>query len=171
MESKVRLITKYPNRRLYDTNTSTYITLADVKQLVLDQDELQIIDARTGDDLTRQVLLHVILEQESAGSPIFSSDLLLQLIRSYGSAMHAMMSGFLERNIRAFDDMQNVLHDHAPRIHGDKAASSHDLWTQFMQLEGPAMHSFTQAYLEESEKVFAQMSPAFGTHAQEQEPK
>src|SRR5438128_1816646 len=144
MKSKVRLIRKYPNRRLYDTNTSTYITLADVKEMVLNHDELQIIDARTGDDLTRQVLLHVILEQELAGSPIFSSDLLLQLIRSYGSAMHAMMSGFLERNIRAFDDMQNVLHDHAPRIHDDKAASSHDLWTQFMQLEGPAMHSFTQ---------------------------
>jgi len=79
-EAAVRLIKKYPNRRLYDTRTSTYITLADVKQLVLGNEEFQVVDAKSGDDLTRAVLLQIILEEESGGSPMFTSDVLTQFI-------------------------------------------------------------------------------------------
>src|SRR6186997_2132438 len=87
MENHLRLIKKYPNRRLYDTKTSSYITLADVKQMVLKQEEFQVVDAKSGEDLTRQILLQIILEEESGGVPMFSSTLLSQLIRSYGNAM------------------------------------------------------------------------------------
>ena len=76
MTGKLRLIKKYPNRRLYDTNTSSYITLVDVKGLVLAHEEFQVLDAKTGEDLTRSILMQIILEEEAVGSPMFTSDLL-----------------------------------------------------------------------------------------------
>src|SRR5204862_8310037 len=87
MDHPTRLIKKYPNRRLYDTKTSSYITLADVKQMVLKNEDFQVLDAKTNEDLSRQILLQIILDEESGGMPMFSSDLLSQMIRSYGSAM------------------------------------------------------------------------------------
>ena len=87
----LRLIKKYPNRRLYDTRTSSYITLADVKALVLKHEQFQVVDAKTGEDLTRSILLQIILEEEAGGMPMFTSDLLSQLIRFYGNAMQGMV--------------------------------------------------------------------------------
>jgi polyhydroxyalkanoate synthesis repressor PhaR len=156
MEHQLRLIKKYPNRRLYDTKTSSYITLADVKQMVLKQEEFQVVDAKSGDDLTRQILLQIILEEESAGAPMFTCDLLSQLIRSYGNAMQGMMGGYLERNIRAFQDIQKALQEQSQRMYGDNSRVSQDLWAQFMNLQGPAMQSLMQAYIEQSQKMFAQ---------------
>src|SRR6202008_2669550 len=72
MSEPTRLIKKYPNRRLYDTKTSVYITLADVKKLVVEGAEFQVVDAKTGEDLTRSILLQIILEEEAAGAPMFS---------------------------------------------------------------------------------------------------
>src|SRR3990172_4581331 len=102
MTGSVRLIKKYPNRRLYDTKTSSYITLVDVKELVVKNEEFQVIDAKSGDDLTRSILLQIILDEEGGGAPMFSSDVLTQFIRFYGSAMQeqlqnqtrTMFSGF-----------------------------------------------------------------------------
>src|SRR6186997_381358 len=115
-ESPLRLIKKYPNRRLYDTKTSSYITLADVKQMVLKQEEFQVVDAKSGDELTRQILLQIILEEESGGVPMFTSDLLSQMIRSYGNAMQGMMGTYLEKNIRAFQDMQKSIQDQSQKM-------------------------------------------------------
>src|SRR5258705_12641825 len=154
MENRLRMIKKYPNRRLYDTKTSSYITLADVKQMVLKQEEFQVVDAKSGDDLTRQILLQIILEEESGGVPMFTSDLLSQMIRSYGNAMQGMMGSYLERNLRAFQDIQKALQDQSSRMYGDRAP--HELWSQFMNLQGPAMQTLMQAYMEQSQKVFAQ---------------
>src|SRR3954451_8992904 len=156
MENPLRLIKKYPNRRLYDTKTSSYITLADVKQMVLKQEEFQVVDAKSGDDLTRQILLQIILEEESGGAPMFSSDLLSQMIRSYGNAMQGMMGGYLERNMKAFQDIQKALQEQSQRVYGDNSRASQELWAQFMNLQGPAMQSLMQAYMEQSQKVFAQ---------------
>jgi polyhydroxyalkanoate synthesis repressor PhaR len=156
MENHLRLIKKYPNRRLYDTKTSSYITLADVKQMVLKQEEFQVVDAKSGDDLTRQILLQIILEEESGGAPMFSSDLLSQMIRSYGNAMQGMMGGYLERNVRAFQDIQKALQEQSQRMYGDNSRASQELWAQFMNLQGPAMQSLMQAYMEQSQKVFSQ---------------
>ena len=153
VENHLRLIKKYPNRRLYDTKTSSYITLADVKQMVLKQEEFQVVDAKSGDDLTRQILLQIILEEESGGMPLFSSDLLSQLIRSYGNAMQGMMGTYLERNIRAFQDLQKTLQDQSQKMYG---GSGQELWSQFMNLQGPAMQSLMQAYMEQSQKMFTQ---------------
>ena len=156
MDHQLRLIKKYPNRRLYDTKTSSYITLADVKQMVLKQEEFQVVDAKSGDDLTRAILLQIILEEESGGMPMFSSDLLSQLIRSYGNAMQGMMGSYLERNIRAFQDIQKALQDQSQRMYGDNSRASQELWAQFMNLQGPAMQSLMQAYMEQSQKMFQQ---------------
>jgi len=152
----VRLIKKYPNRRLYDTKTSSYITLVDVKQMVVKQEDFQVIDAKSGDDLTRQILLQIILEEESGGVPMFSSDLLSQMIRSYGSAMQGFMGTYLEKNVEAFQQLQKALQEQSQKIYGDNSRASQDLWAQFMNLQGPAMQSLMQSYMEQSQKVFQQ---------------
>jgi polyhydroxyalkanoate synthesis repressor PhaR len=107
----VRLIKKYPNRRLYDTQTSSYITLSDVKQLVLDQEEFKVVDAKSSEDLTRQILMQIILEEEQEGQPMFTPPVLSQIIRSYGNAMQGMMGSYLEKNVQAFVDIQNKLQE------------------------------------------------------------
>jgi polyhydroxyalkanoate synthesis repressor PhaR len=154
--SPSRLIKKYPNRRLYDTKTSSYITLADVKQMVLKQEEFRVVDAKSGDELTRPILLQIILEEESGTVPMFSSDLLSQMIRSYGGAMQGFMGSYLEKNLDAFQQMQKALQDQSQKIYGDNSRASQDLWAQFMNLQGPAMQSLMQAYIEQSQKVFSQ---------------
>lgn len=157
MENQVRLIKKYPNRRLYDTKTSSYITLVDVKQMVLKQEEFQAVDAKTGEDLTRQILLQIILEEESGGSPMFTSDALSQMIRTYGNAMQGMMGGYLEKNIHAFQEMQKSLQEQSNKLYGDGAKVPTEMWSQFMNMQGPAMQGLMQTYMEQSQKMFAQM--------------
>ncbi len=156
METPVRLIKKYPNRRLYDTKTSSYITLADVKQMVVKNEDFQVVDAKSSEDLTRQILLQIILEEESAGVPMFTSDLLSQMIRSYGSAMQGFMGTYLEKNLQAFQDMQKALQEQSQRLYGDNSRAGTEVWSQFMNLQGPAMQSLMQAYMEQSQKVFQQ---------------
>ena len=166
MENQVRLIKKYPNRRLYDTKTSSYITLADVKQMVHKQEDFQVVDAKSGEDLTRSILLQIILEEESTGGlPMFSSDLLSQLIRFYGNAMQGVMGTYLEKNIKAFQDMQKTLQEQSQRMYGDNSKASQDLWAQFMNLQGPAMQSLMQAYMEQSQKMFAQFQDQMQSQA------
>jgi polyhydroxyalkanoate synthesis regulator protein len=87
---------------------------------------------------------------------MFTSDLLSQMIRSYGNAMQGMMGGYLERNMRAFQDIQKALQEQSQKVYGDNSRASQDLWAQFMNLQGPAMQSLMQAYMEQSQKVFAQ---------------
>ncbi len=165
-ENPVRLIKKYPNRRLYDTKTSSYITLADVKQMVHKQEDFQVIDAKSGEDLTRSILLQIILEEESAGGlPMFSSDLLSQLIRFYGNAMQGVMGTYLERNIRAFQDMQKTMQEQSQRLYGDSSRGAQELCGQFMNLQGPAMQSLMQAYMEQSQKMFAQFQEQMQSQA------
>ncbi|MBU0751167.1 MAG: polyhydroxyalkanoate synthesis repressor PhaR [Gammaproteobacteria bacterium] len=157
MAEQNRLIKKYPNRRLYDTRTSTYITLTDVKELVVHHEEFQVIDAKTGEDLTRGILLQIILEEESAGAPMFTSDILAQMIRFYGNAMQGMMGKYLENNLRAFTDIQHKLQDQAQTLYGDKTGKNQELWTQFLNFQGPAMQGVMGTYVEQSAKVFQQM--------------
>ena len=156
MEHPTRLIKKYPNRRLYDTKTSSYITLADVKQMVLKNEEFQVLDAKTNEDLSRQILLQIILEEESGGMPMFSSDLLSQMIRSYGSAMQGFMGSYLEKNLEGFQQMQKALQEQSQKLYGDGSKSSNEIWAQFMNMQGPAMQGLMQAYMEQSQKMFAQ---------------
>ena len=157
MPEQQRLIKKYPNRRLYDTRTSSYITLADVKDLVLNHEHFQVVDAKTGEDLTRSILLQIILEEEAGGAPMFTSDLLAHMIRFYGNAMQGMMGKYLESNIKAFTEMQVKLQDQARAIYGENSPVGQDLWAQFLNFQGPALQSMMGAYVDQSKKMFEQM--------------
>ena len=157
MAQSARQIKKYPNRRLYDTKTSSYITLADVKELVLASESFQVVDAKSGEDLTRSILLQIILEEEAGGAPMFTSDLLAHMIRFYGNAMQGIMGKYLENNIRAFTDLQVKLQEQAQTIYGENSPISQDLWTQFLNFQGPAMQTMMGAYVEQSSKMFHQM--------------
>lgn len=99
-----RVIKKYPNRRLYDTDISSYITIEDVRQLVLEGEVFEVRDAKSGDDLTRSVLLQIISEHEERGQPMFSTQLLSQVIRFYGDSLQGFMGGYLERSMQNFLD-------------------------------------------------------------------
>lgn len=151
-----RLIKKYPNRRLYDTQTSSYITLADVKQLVLGNEDFVVVDAKTEADLTRSILLQIILEEESNGEPMFSSSALSQIIRYYGHTMQGMMGSYLEKNIQVFIDIQNKLAENSKGLMEEKSFSP-EMWTQFMSVQGPMMQGMMTNYIEQSKGLFIQM--------------
>ncbi|MBV9345251.1 MAG: polyhydroxyalkanoate synthesis repressor PhaR [Gammaproteobacteria bacterium] len=97
-----RTVKKYPNRRLYDTVESRYITLADIRRLVLESVDFVVIDKKTQSDITRSILLQVIAEQEHDGEPLMSCDFLAQVIRSYGGATRAVIGNYLEQSLRQF---------------------------------------------------------------------
>jgi polyhydroxyalkanoate synthesis repressor PhaR len=156
MAASSRLIKKYPNRRLYDTETSTYITLADVKELVLAHEEFQVVDAKSGEELTRQILLQIILEEESGGVPMFSAPVLAHVIRFYGNAMQGMMGSYLEKNIQAFIDIQSKLQENSKAFYDSNKAGP-EMWTQFVNLQGPMLQSMMSNYIEQSKNLFVQM--------------
>lgn len=116
--SKIRVIKKYPNRRLYDTEESRYITLSDVRDLVIERIDFQVIDKKTGEDITRTILLQVISEQESHGDPIMSEDFLAQVIRAYGTVMPGFMARYLEQSLRLFMSQQQFLRGEVKRVVG-----------------------------------------------------
>ena len=116
--SEPRVIKKYPNRRLYDTEESRYITLADVKALVLNKTEFTVIDKKSGDDITRPILLQVIAEQEQHGDAIMSEDFLSQVIRSYGKVMPGFMANYLEQSMKLFVAQQQNLRGQVKRVVG-----------------------------------------------------
>ncbi|MBY0243205.1 MAG: polyhydroxyalkanoate synthesis repressor PhaR [Burkholderiaceae bacterium] len=148
-----RLIKKYPNRRLYDTQTSSYITLTDVKQLVLDNEEFTVVDAKSNEDLTRAILLQIILEEEASGVPMFSTSVLAQIIRYYGHAMQGMMGSYLEKNVEAFTDIQRKFTSATL----DGKPFTPDMWSQFMNVQGPIMQGMMNNYIDQSKTLFVQM--------------
>jgi polyhydroxyalkanoate synthesis repressor PhaR len=129
-----RVIKKYPNRRLYDTDTSSYITLTEIKQLVMGSEQFVVRDAKTNEDLTRSILLQIILEEEANGSPMFTVPVLANIIRFYGHAMQGMMGGYLEKNMQALMDLQ------APMVQGVMGANV------FQQMH-EHMHKQTEQFL------------------------
>ena len=155
-----RILKKYPNRRLYDTQLSSYITLADVKAMVLSAERFEVRDAKTGEDLTRSILLQIILEEETGGVPIFSAPMLSQLIRFYGHAMQGMMGSYLEKNLQTFTDIQARLAEQ-----GLPVAQSPELWTQFLNGQAPAVQGLMGNYMEQSRKMFAQMQEQMAKQA------
>ena len=157
MTTQPRIIKKYPNRRLYDTETSSYITLSDVKKLVLDNIQFRVEDAKTKEDLTRSILLQIILEEETAGAPMFSSDMLSQIIRFYGNAMQGMMGNYLEKNIQTFIEIQKRLQDPSRQMYGQNPMLNSQAWNDFVKMQGPAIQGLMGHYLEQSANAFLEM--------------
>lgn len=151
-----RIIKKYPNRRLYDTETSAYITLAEVKQFVLACENFIVQDARTGEDLTRSILLQIILEEESGGVPMFSTQTLAQIIRFYGHSMQGMMGTLLEKNLAAFAEMQNRFLEQGKGLYDPKHLTP-EAWTQFLGGQAPVLQNLMSAYVEQSRALVEQL--------------
>ena len=151
-----RIIKKYPNRRLYDTETSAYITLAEVKDLVLKYKEFQVQDAKTGEDLTRAILLQIILEEESGGVPMFTTDMLANIIRYYGHSMQGLMGSYLERSIIAFHEAQKRFQAQAQAVYGELPKIPAEAWAQFMQ-QGQQVPNLMGGYLEKGAKAVIDM--------------
>lgn len=138
MTKSPRIIKKYPNRRLYDTEISSYITIDEVRQLVVDGEDFEVRDAKTGDDLTRTVLLQIISEHEEKGQPLFSAKLLQQFIRFYGDSLQGFMGSYLERSMQVFLDQQgqfrsqmnNILGQTPWSVLNDMTERNLELWKQ-----------------------------------------
>ncbi len=137
MSSK-RVIKKYPNRRLYDTKISSYITIEDVRQLIVDGEEFEVIDARSNEDLTRQVLLQIITEHEQDGEPMLSTQLLTQIIRFYGDSLQGYMGSYLEQSMQAFLDQQQQFRKQMGNLLGQSP------WTMMNQLTERNMTMWTE---------------------------
>ena len=143
-DDAVRTLKKYPNRRLYDTQTSSYITLTDVKRMVLSGEPFEVRDAKTGDDLTRSILLQIILEEESGGVPMFTTPMLAQIIRFYGNAMQGVMGAYMEQNFKTFVDMQERF------VTANKKTGT----------PAPMMQALMDSYTEQTQQLFEQMQQA-----------
>ncbi len=148
--SAKRVIKKYPNRRLYDTLTSAYITLAEVKQMVMDNIPLVVVDAKSQEDLTRSILLQIILEEETGGVPMFTESALANIIRFYGHAMQGFMGTYLEKNVQSFMDMQHKMSEQSQTL-------SPEMWNQFMTMQSPLLQGMMGSYVEQSKNMFVQM--------------
>jgi polyhydroxyalkanoate synthesis repressor PhaR len=144
-----RVIKKYPNRRLYDTETSTYITLAEVKQLVMDALPFVVRDAKSNEDLTRSILLQIILEEEAGGAPMFTEAALANIIRFYGHAMQGFMGNYLEKNVQAFTDLQSQMAEQTKNF-------TPEMLTQFMSVQNP-VQGVLGSYAEQSKAMFEKM--------------
>ncbi|HLT92417.1 MAG TPA: polyhydroxyalkanoate synthesis repressor PhaR [Woeseiaceae bacterium] len=132
---ETRVIKKYPNRRLYDTEESRYIRLSDVRELVLNDIPFVVLDKRNGNDITRSILLQVIAEEEQAREPVMSCAFLSQVIRLYGRVPAAATAGYLEQCLETYLARGRSVaqvhparwsgpHDEAPATVGDDSESS-----------------------------------------------
>ena len=145
-----RVIKKYPNRRLYDTASSAYITLAEVRDLVMECKPFVVIDAKTGEDLTRSILLQIILEQEANGSPMFTAPVLSNIIRFYGHTMQGFMGGYLEKNMQTLMDVQ-------ARLSEQSESQTPDMWKQFMNMQMPVVKGMIAPGLDQSKALLTQL--------------
>jgi len=139
----LRIIKKYPNRRLYDTEISSYVTIEDVRQLIVDGEQFEVRDAKTGEDLTRSVLLQIITEHEGDGEPMLSTQLLSQIIRFYGDSMQGFMGRYLEQSLQIFLDQQDQFRRHMGGLLG-KSPFGHTPWDMMGQLTERNMELWQQ---------------------------
>jgi polyhydroxyalkanoate synthesis repressor PhaR len=161
-----RVLKKYPNRRLYDTQLSSYITLADVKAMVLAAETFEVRDAKTGEDLTRSILLQIILEEEGGGggAPMFSAPMLAQIIRFYGHSMQGMMGSYLEKNLQTFTEIQARLAEQSKGLY-DPAAQTPEMWSKFLNGQAPGVQGLMGNYVEQSRNMFLQMQEQMAKQA------
>ncbi|MBY0379346.1 MAG: polyhydroxyalkanoate synthesis repressor PhaR [Burkholderiales bacterium] len=154
----VRVIKKYQNRRLYDISTSTYVVLEDIKQIIVDGEEIKVIDVKTDQDVTRSVLLQVLLEEELHGLPMFSNDFIYQIIRFYGKAFQSSLSPFLEQGVDLFRKMQKTFYEQIRDMYGkDKLSSGVELWKEFIEKQGPDIEGIVREQMQSSTSAFLKM--------------
>jgi polyhydroxyalkanoate synthesis repressor PhaR len=164
MSLEKRIIKKYPNRRLYDTATSSYITLVDVKQLILEFAQIKVIDAKTEEDITRTILLQIVLEEETGVEPLFSAEVLLQFIRFYGHASQSLMGPFLERNLQIFNQLNSTFQNQGLAKQGltgnpflPNPALTANLWQDMLNNQPQEMQTMMQTYMSQNSQAWLEM--------------
>ena len=149
-QDSIRTIKKYPNRRLYDSHTSSHVTLADIRRLVQEEEPFQVVDAKTGEDITRSILLQIIQEAESGGDPIFSSDMLRNIIRFYGP-FQGVLGSYLDESIQSMIEVQ-----------ARAGMQSTQAWSEFMQGQVPMLQEMMRQYVEQSQQLYFNTQNMFG---------
>jgi polyhydroxyalkanoate synthesis repressor PhaR len=147
-----RVIRKYPNRRLYDTVESRYVTLNDIRRLVVERVDFVVLERKTQQDITRSILLQVIAEQEGAGEALMSRDFLSQVIRSYGSGLHDFVGRYLDESIQLFAREQREIRDRFKSVVGVDPLET---------VTAVAQKNY-QRWKSLQEEVFARISRPFG---------
>lgn len=155
-----RVLKKYPNRRLYDTTSSAYITLAEVKELVMRGEPFVVREAKSGEDLTRSILLQIILEEETGGAPLFSEAALANLIRFYGHTMQGFIGAFLEKNMQSFTDVQT-------RLAEQSVALTPEVWAQFLRLQPSLVQGMLGGYADQSSQAVRQLQEQMQKQAEQ----
>jgi len=136
LSDETRIIKKYPNRRLYDMAESRYISLPHILALIHKKEPFYVVDAKTGEDVTRNVLVQIIIEQENGEKPLFTTEMLENFIRHYDENTRLIFSEFLERNFNLFADQQKIFQNQIDKLVGkqaihtmtDIAQSNLDFW-------------------------------------------
>jgi polyhydroxyalkanoate synthesis repressor PhaR len=144
--SNERVIKKYANRRLYDSTGSRHVTLDDIRKMIVSGEKVKVIDDKSGEDLTRAVLLQVISEQEQFGTPVLSTELLEGIIRFYGNPVQEMLTRYMEQSISAISRQQQAMRAEMAKV-----------------MEGPMapMAEFARQNMEQWAKMQASMLSAF----------
>ncbi|MFN8770269.1 MAG: polyhydroxyalkanoate synthesis repressor PhaR [Neisseriaceae bacterium] len=157
-KNSIRIIKKYQNRRLYDVSTSTYVVLDDIKQIIMDGEEIKVIEVKTNQDVTRTVLLQVLLEEEMHGVPMFSNDFIYQIIRFYGKAFQSSLGPFLEQGVDLFRRMQKKFYEQVREVYGkEKLSSGVELWKDFIEKQGPGIEEIVKEQMQTSTGAFLKM--------------
>ena len=161
MKKKVetRIIKKYQNRRLYDTATSMYIVLSDIKEYIVAGEKIKVVDVKTEQDVTRSVLLQIILEEEVNGAPMFSDDFLFQVIRLYGKTFQPSISPFLENGIDLFRKMQKQFYEQVSSGNpsSNNVSSGIEMWNEFLVRKNSEIESSVKEYVENAANTFLKM--------------
>lgn len=156
--SDTRVIKKYPNRRLYDTEVSRYITLEEVRLLVMENVKFRVLDKNTHEDITRSILLQVIAEQEEGGNPIFTTELLIRVIRFYGDPMQASITRYLELSMQLFVQKQHQFAEQLKQMLG-QAQSPVQLLKDMAEQNVPIWRSVRKEFLKNLSRAKSQLRP------------
>ncbi len=145
--SQVRTIKKYSNRRLYDTEESSYVTLSEVRQLIIDGTEIHVVDVVSGDDITRQILIQIISEQETGGQPMFTEELLTKMIRFYGGAFQSVFTDYLGKTVEMLNNQQQAYHQQwRDMLNADSMASVSEMTQQNLERWNEMQRELLQMY-------------------------
>ncbi|MBP6116576.1 MAG: polyhydroxyalkanoate synthesis repressor PhaR [Neisseriaceae bacterium] len=163
MSQEKRIIKKYPNRRLYDMATSGYITVADVKQMIIELNDVVVQDAKTGNDITRQVLLQILLEEEAGGQPLLNDEMLCQFIRVYGQASQSVLGPFLAQNMKLFGQWQASMQGQGqgqPQSTTGAAQESANQWFSALMMPSKALIDWQHEMQLQTLKFWEAVKPA-----------
>lgn len=157
-ESKIRIIKKYRNRRLYDVSTSSYVIIDDIKQIILEGEMIQVVDIQNNKDVTRSILLQIIFDEEMNNTPIFSNNFLCQLIKFYGKTMQPSLGVFFEHGLEIFKQLQKNFYEQIKENYGkDKIAPNMKLWKEFIDSQNKEIEKSLKEQIKQNAQAFFKM--------------